>query len=213
MVLKTLQIGVIGGADDKHGIQLYEKGILAAYEIGASIARKGATLITGATTGMPYAAVLGASDNGGEIIGISPARNRLEHLETYEKPLDCFNAVVFTGMGLAGREIFNVISCDGIIAIGGGSGTMTEVGIASQEEITIGALSGVGGFSNTLDKINKLITMRGSKLIISDSPKELVDIMFSYLEINGKLKLSKVKSDYGKDVRKILKTIRSAGSA
>ncbi len=209
MVLKEIQIGVMGGADDKHETQMYKKGAILSYEIGANIAKKGATLITGATTGLPYAAVLGASDNGGKVVGISPARNKEEHLTLYKKPLDCFDSVVFTGMGLVGREIFNVISCDGIIAVGGGSGTMTEVGIASQEGITVAALSGIGGFSDHLKTMKKIITKRGSKLIFSKSPKELVNKLIEDVK-NKQLKNKKnLEYNYGKDIRQILNKIRA----
>ena len=49
-----------------------------------------------------------------------------------------------------GRETVLVLSCDAVIAISGGSGTLTELAIAYQGDIPIVAMKGVGGWSEKL---------------------------------------------------------------
>jgi len=44
-----------------------------AKEVGREITRQGAVLTTGATTGIPYWAAVGAKEEGGYSVGLSPA--------------------------------------------------------------------------------------------------------------------------------------------
>ena len=49
-----------------------------------------------------------------------------------------------------GRETTLVLSCDAIITISGGSGTLTELAIAYQADIPMVAMKGTGGWSEKL---------------------------------------------------------------
>lgn len=49
-----------------------------------------------------------------------------------------------------GRETVLVLACDAIIAISGGSGTLTEIAIAYQAGIPVIAMRDVGGWSERL---------------------------------------------------------------
>ena len=49
-----------------------------------------------------------------------------------------------------GREFVLVNSCDAIIIISGGSGTLTEAAIAYQMDIPVVALTGTGGWADKL---------------------------------------------------------------
>jgi uncharacterized protein (TIGR00725 family) len=59
--------------------------------------------------------------------------------------------IVVTGIERGGgREFVLVNSCDAIIIISGGSGTLTETAIAYQMNIPIVALTGTGGWADKL---------------------------------------------------------------
>ncbi|MGA2761310.1 MAG: hypothetical protein ABSF08_13445, partial [Candidatus Cybelea sp.] len=117
-----LQIGVMGSA----GGIITDQECELARRAGACIARRGALIVTGACPGLPHAAVLGAHAEGGESLGVSPAHSREEHVGLYESPLKPYTAMVFTGSGLMGREVYNIHSSDFVIFVGGRTGTLGE---------------------------------------------------------------------------------------
>lgn len=77
-----------------------------------------------------------------------------------------------------GREFTLVLSCDAIIAISGGSGTLTKVAIAYQANIPIITLKGYGGWADKLcgsfiDARNRLQCQTAL------TPKEAVELAIS----------------------------------
>src|SRR5246127_1103081 len=79
------KIAVSGSADTTYaGLDAFEK----AKELGREIAKAGAIITTGATTGFPMYAALGAKDECGFSIGFSPASTQHEHVSVYQLPLD-----------------------------------------------------------------------------------------------------------------------------
>src|SRR3989344_2794759 len=113
---KQMKICVSGAAETGHcGINALDK----AKELGREIARQGAILVTGATTGFPFWAAMGAKEMGGVSIGFSPASSEREHVETYGLPLDYLDVIIFTVFGYSGRNILLSRASDGVI-VGGG---------------------------------------------------------------------------------------------
>ena len=165
------QIGVMGGAF------VYSlEAIKAAYNVGKTIAQNDCTLITGATTGIPYAATLGASSNRGLTIGISPGKDAKEHVERFGKPLEGLSAVIYTGMGFNGREPINISSCDGVIYIGGEFGTLIEFGQGFYDGKVLGVLTGVRGISDSIKEIvAKMSSCYGSEIIYDSDPERLAE--------------------------------------
>ncbi|HEY4525274.1 MAG TPA: hypothetical protein VJL39_02830, partial [Candidatus Paceibacterota bacterium] len=95
----VVKICVSGAAETGHcGLDAFEK----AKEIGREIAKSGAIITTGATTGFPMYSAMGAKDECGFSIGFSPASTEREHIETYHLPLDYMDVVVYTGFGYSG---------------------------------------------------------------------------------------------------------------
>lgn len=142
---RKIQIGVMGSAADLKYSKKFEA---AAEEIGYWVAKNGATLMFGAEKdydSLSTAACRGAKKADGTTIGV-----------TYGKGLDIFekenvDVVIATGMERGGgREMALVLSCDAIIAINGGSGTLTEIAIAYQANIPVVVLKGFGGWSEKL---------------------------------------------------------------
>jgi hypothetical protein len=147
-----------------------------AQRLGRNIARRGALIVTGASPGLPHAAVLGAHEAGGQSLGVSPAHSREEHVGLYESPLEPYTAIVFTGSGLMGREVDNIHSSDFVIFIGGRSGTLGEFSIAFDEGKLIGVLRDSGGISNEFKAIARLFGKATGAVLIEDTdPDALID--------------------------------------
>lgn len=144
-------------------------------ELGRQTAFQGAVLLTGATTGAPYWAAIGAKDAGGFVIGLSPAVSEVEHVKKYRLPVDYHDMIIYTGFGYAGRNLFLTRSADGVIFTCGRMGTVNEFTIAFEDAKPIGILTSAGWMTD--DVIRKIITEahRGSGKVVYDSdPKRLV---------------------------------------
>lgn len=95
-----------------------------AEEVGRLVAQRGATLVCGGLGGVMEAAARGAKQCGGTTIGILPGHDR-----TLGNPF--LDHIVTTGMGEA-RNLAVVSSGDAVIAVGGGFGTLSEIGLAGK---------------------------------------------------------------------------------
>ncbi|GAC1390735.1 MAG: hypothetical protein NVSMB31_07840 [Vulcanimicrobiaceae bacterium] len=167
-----IQVGVMGSA----GGPITEAQLALARRVGQAIALRNCVIVTGACPGIPHAAVLGAHERGGMSLGVSPAHSREEHTGVFTSPLEPYDAIVFTGSGLMGREVHNIHSSDFVIFIGGRSGTLGEFSIAYDEGKLIGILLDSGGLSNRFDAIATMCNKEtGSVIIQSRDPEDLVD--------------------------------------
>lgn len=151
--MKKLQIGIMGSAADLN----YSKDALKfAKKLGKLIAKSGNILVYGAEkdyTSLSTEAAKEASKNGGFTIGIAGGKSKNVYGEF--RPTFLVNSGLEIG---GGREFTLVLSCDVIIAISGGSGTLTEMAIAYQAGIPIIVVDKFGGWANQLS--NKYIDER-----------------------------------------------------
>ena len=146
----------------------------------------GCCLLTGACPGLPHAAALGARDVGGHIVGISPASGLKEHVETFGSPYKEYDELIFTGLGLMGREIVNIRSSDIVVVVGGRSGTLGEFAIAYEEGKLIGVLTGTGGITSVLPALEKSLgKTTGAKVIYTPNPENLVDQLLKHYLSSG----------------------------
>jgi uncharacterized protein (TIGR00725 family) len=167
-----MTVGVMGSA----GGYIEERVRERIRSLGAVIARRGYVLITGACPGLPHEAVLGAKNEGGVVVGVSPALNLQEHITKYHSPTRGYNAIIYTGSGLMGREIENIRSCDVVIFAGGRSGTLGEFAIAYDEGKVIGILTGTGGITEHLETIIKMVDKKTGAFVCYDhDPDVLMD--------------------------------------
>jgi len=167
-----MTVGVMGSAGGKLGVEALQ----AVHRLGATIARRGYVLITGACPGMPQEAVKGAKEEGGIVVGISPALNMEEHMIKYHSPTRGYDAIIYTGSGLMGREIENIRSCDVVIFAGGRSGTLGEFAIAYDEAKVIGVLEGTGGITQHLEEIVRMVKKETGAVVCYDTdPEHLLD--------------------------------------
>ncbi|GIT99112.1 MULTISPECIES: YHS domain-containing protein [unclassified Sulfurovum] len=167
-----LTVGVMGSSSHKQDPKV-EK---LVFSLGQAIAKRGFILITGACPGLPYECAKGARSLGGLSIGISPALSLDEHVHKYQSPSDTYDAIIYTGSGLMGREVTNIRSSDMVIIAGGSSGTLGEFAIAYDEGKLIGILKGSGGIVEEIPKIvNQFDKDTGARLIYSTDPDDLMD--------------------------------------
>jgi uncharacterized protein (TIGR00725 family) len=173
----ALAVGVMGSAN----VPVDASTANLARELGRAIARAGCTLVTGACPGLPYAAVEGAKECGGLVVGISPALSADEHTDRFASPVLGFDLLVFTGSGLMGREVINIRSSDMVVIVGGHSGTLGEFAIAYDEGRLIGVLSGTGGVADmTEGLVDRMDKDTGAKVLYDDDPDRLIGTLVDY---------------------------------
>jgi len=143
--------------------------------LGRAIAEQGCCVLTGACPGMPHEVVLGAKEADGYSMGISPAMHLKEHIETFISPYKEYDVMIYTGLGLMGRELINIRSSDIIIVVGGRCGTLGEFAIAFEEGKLIGVLTGTGGITNVLPQLVETLNKKtGSEVIYEADPHQLI---------------------------------------
>jgi uncharacterized protein (TIGR00725 family) len=166
-----IRFGVMGSA----GGALTNPCLKLCRELGRALAENGCCLLTGACPGLPHEAVLGAKEAGGHVIGISPAVSLKEHLETFAAPYSEYDVLIFTGLGLMGRELINIRSSDIVIVVGGRSGTLGEFAIAYEEGKLIGVLTGTGGITAALPALETTLGKNtGAEVIYEANPRQLI---------------------------------------
>jgi len=189
-----IKIGVMGSAS---GPTIKDAGALErAFRLGGAIARRDVILITGACPGLPDKAAEGAKAAGGFVLGISPAFSLREHLEIYGSPIDHYDMILYSGLGLMERDIINIRSSDAIAVVGGGIGTLNEFTVAYEEKKPVGVLSGTGGLSDHVAEILAFVHRRSDpdRVVFDDDPARLVDRL---LEIVARVEPPLRESDIG----------------
>ena len=108
----------------------------------------------------------GAHDANGLTVGIIPQKDASEANEYCD-------VVIPTGMGLM-RDFLNSHSADGIIIIGGGSGTLSEICAAYMDKKPMVSIRNMGGVTQQF--IDNYVDHRKNiKIIGVDTPKQAVD--------------------------------------
>ncbi|WP_440990118.1 TIGR00725 family protein [Haloarchaeobius baliensis] len=112
-----MRVSVIGGSSVSD--EEYEQ----AVAVGRRLAEHGHTVVCGGLGGVMRGVCEGASEAGGRTVGILPGDDTAAANEFVEVP-------IATGLGHA-RNALVVMNGDGVIAIDGGPGTLSELGYAS----------------------------------------------------------------------------------
>lgn len=168
--MRRLQIGVIGSCSD---LNYSEAAEVFAAELGRLIAKDKYTLVFGAEKdidSLPTITAIAAKKAGGETVGV-----------TYEKGLEVFaekaaSVVVATGLVRGGgRETVLMLSCDVVIAIAGGSGTLNEICVAYQANIPVITVPRFGGWSKQLAG-TFLDDRKRYKFLSAETPSEALQL-------------------------------------
>ena len=167
----SFKICVSGAAE---GDCLNPENLEKAERVGRAIAKFGAILVSGATTGIPHAAAKGVKDAGGVSIGFSPAASRLDHIKRYRLPTKFLDLTVYTGFGYAGRNLILTRSADAVIIICGRIGTLNEFTVAFEDRKPIGVLEGSGGEADEIRDITRIAHKHECKVLYETDPEKLV---------------------------------------
>ncbi len=149
----SIQIGVIGAGQCSLEIERL------AEEVGREIAKKKALLICGGLGGVMEASARGAKQEGGVTIGILPGFS-------FEDANPFIDIPIVTGLSHA-RNVLVVRSSQAIIAVEGGYGTLSEIGIALKLRKPVVGL-------RTWDVSKKIVTV--------ETPKEAVKKAMSLIK-------------------------------
>jgi uncharacterized protein (TIGR00725 family) len=174
-----IKICVSGAAETGHcGIGALDK----AKELGREIARQGAVLVTGATTGFPLWVAMGVKEAGGTSVGISPAASEREHVEVYKLPLDYLDLIIYTGFGYPGRDLLLTRSADAVICGCGRIGTVHEFTVAFEDGKPIGIFEGPWEMGAELEEILAKGHRPNAKIVTGDDPKKLLEGLIALIK-------------------------------
>lgn len=173
---RKYQIGVMGSAADLNYSKELEQ---IAFDVGKEIALSGNITVYGAEKdydSLSTAASRGAKSSSGLTVGVTYGKSK----DIWDKEGNT-DILICTGMDRGGgREFVLVNSCDAIIAVSGGSGTLTEIAIAYQSNIPTVVIGGTGGWSDKvadtyLDSRKRVLAKKAL------SAKEAVDVLLDNL--------------------------------
>jgi len=153
-----------------------------AREVGREIVRQNGILITGATTGIPHFAAMGAKEEGGISIGFSPAASEKDHRLRYHLPTDYFDLIVYTGFGFSARNLLLMKASDAVIFICGRMGTLNEFTICFEDKRLMGVLEGTGGIADMAKKIVKAVHKGPGRILYDKNPKRLVSRLIKEID-------------------------------
>jgi hypothetical protein len=131
-----------------------------AREVGRLVAGRAGTVVCGGLGGVMEAAARGARESGGTAIGILPDEDRY-------RANGYLSFSVPTGMGQA-RNLAVVCSGDVVVAVGGGYGTLSEVGLALKVGRPVVSL---GGWD------------LGDHVVVAGTPRAAVEAAFGLLGV------------------------------
>jgi uncharacterized protein (TIGR00725 family) len=125
-----------------------------AEEVGRLLAQAGAVVVTGGLGGVMEAASKGAREAGGTTLGLLPGADRREANAW-------LSVAVPTGMGEM-RNALVVRSADGVVAVGGEWGTLSEIAFArktGKPVVGLGSwdLDGVDKFDTPAEAVTALL--------------------------------------------------------
>ncbi len=162
-------VAVLGGS-----LRYTDQQIRAGFLVGRELARAGKVVVTGATSGIPYAAALGAHAAGGLVVGISPAAS-LEAHAISGKPFCQADVLIHTGMGTEGRSPLILRSVQGAVFVGGEFGTLGEFAAGWTAGVPVlGVLEGTGGLADSIRRLVQNVSSSwGSQVVYNEDPIRL----------------------------------------
>jgi uncharacterized protein (TIGR00725 family) len=128
--MSSVYVGVIGDGSENDDLSRL------AEEVGKRLAAAGAVLVCGGLGGVMTAAARGAKEAGGMTVGLLPGDSRRDANEYID-------IAIATGMGEM-RNALIARTVDVLIAVGGGYGTLSEIGLGLKMGTPVVALHSWG---------------------------------------------------------------------
>ena len=156
------QIAVVGAGEA--GAEL----LVAAEQVGARLAEAGAVLVCGGLGGVMEAACRGAREAGGLTVGLLPGTDRAA-----ANPF--VQVAIPTGMGEM-RNALVVRAGEAVIAVGGGYGTLAEIGLALKARTPVVGIAtwDLARPGRAVDEVEKV-----------ESPAEAVERALAHARLRG----------------------------
>lgn len=178
-VHQQIKLCVSGAAETGHcGIDAYDQGL----ELGREIVRQGGIVVTGATTGFPLWAAMGAKEVGGFSLGFSPASSEKEHIESYNLPVEYMDVIVYTGFGFPGRDLILTRSSDAVLFGCGRIGTIHEFTISFEDGKPIGVLEADWETDEVIKQILASGHRENPRIVFDKDPKKLVEKVIALVQ-------------------------------
>ena len=136
-----------------------------AHEVGLLLAQRGIDVVTGGLGGVMAAAARGTHEGGGIVIGLLPGNDR-----AHANP--DLTVAIPTGLG-QGRNALVVRAADGVIAVGGSWGTLSEIALARRAGKPVVCLRGW----RVIDAGDNPVP-----LAVAGTPAEAVELLTARLE-------------------------------
>lgn len=135
-----------------------------AYAVGKLLAQQGAVVVTGGLGGVMAAASQGARSAGGLVVGLLPSGDARDANEFVD-------VAIPTGLGEL-RNGLLVRSVDGVIAVGGSWGTLSEISLAMRAGTPVVCLQGWEISDQAGARVN---------LVTASSAAEAIDVLYRAL--------------------------------
>ena len=132
-------------------------------------------MVTGATTGFPLWAAMGAKEAGGFTLGFSPANSEKEHIETFNLPVEYMDVIVYTGFGFPGRDLILTRSSDAVFFGCGRIGTIHEFTISFEDKKPIGIMEADWETDEVIKAILENSHREHNRIVFETDPKTLVE--------------------------------------
>ena len=187
--MARFKVGVFGSSAGEEIASAKAKAETLGTELGSS----GNLVITGACSGLPYAAGAAAKKAGGEVWGFSPHKNFEEQKAAtpdddnsiYTKLFYVSEEFPFANNVSVCRKYRNVLStaiCDAGVIISGRWGTMHEFCSLYDFGKVIGILTDTSGVADELPALSRKISKESkAKVIFNSDPAELVQLVIKAL--------------------------------
>lgn len=133
--MAAIRIGVIGQSGD-----IAPEVAALAFAVGREVARRGGLLLSGGRNGVMEAASRGAKEAGGTVVGILPGDDAAQ-----ANPY--VDVVITTGLSFEYRSLVMIHSCDALIMLAGGNGTLGELSAAYLNRRPVVVVTPTGGWS------------------------------------------------------------------
>lgn len=166
---RTKIVAIIGDSETENTDEL-----TFAERLGEELARMGIAIVCGGRGGVMKAVCRGAKKVGGITIGILPGF-------TKDEANEYIDIAIPTGIGWARNQIV-VLTGDLVIAIGGRSGTLSELAYAWMYDKPVIAVRGFGGWSERLAG-KKIDERRGDIIHPAESLEDVLRLVKRLLKI------------------------------
>jgi len=164
-----LQIGIIGPEEKNMPTSSRDKILSCAKAVGRALAERDVILITGGCTGVVEAAIQGAKQVNGLVVG-TPGRTRGTSVSGVD-------VEICTPIDIGDYLFAGVPSCDSIIVFPGDAGTIAELAIAYRYKTPLIFIKAVGG----VDLLPQLFgSFKGTyPLLVADNPQAAAELAIS----------------------------------